>query len=299
MAKKRMRYQWWQEVPRNVTRREYGRLQLLNFAATGLGALAALMAFAGISGLTLRTSQQLAEVDAMTIEEAVAYDGDRIELIQLQGYLVTDNPLVMPDDAEQNVIRGRVKLVARAGSESDTPESDPVHRETLFEWEQTAASVFLSDGDRQIPLAFDLASLPMEDDTGGFSPRTVRDGESSRNSRPEAVEYADKIYPLSSEKWGEIYSVFTDFERETLPHGQSAVVVASLETSPNGNQLIDPLGNRLQVLMGTEDEIRQQGEQTRTIFLLLPIPLAIASFMLWRSARQLRQEFVGRSNHPE
>ncbi len=51
-------------------------------------------------------------------------------------------------------------------------------------------------------------------------------------------------------------SVFKDFERETLPYGQSVVVVASLETTTGGNRLINPLGNRLQVLMGTEETIR-------------------------------------------
>ncbi|EKV02151.1 hypothetical protein Lepto7375DRAFT_4359 [Leptolyngbya sp. PCC 7375] len=297
MSRKRIRYQWFQDIPRNVTRREYEQYQLRNFAAIALGGMAVLMAIGGISGLTLQTSRELAEIDAMSVEDAVAYGGDRIELIQLEGYLVTDDPLVMPDDEAQKVIRGRVNLVARADTDSDTTDPETlVRRETLFEWEETAASVLLSDGDRRIPLAFDLAVLPMEDDSFGFSPRTVREGESSRVSRPVAIEYGDEVYPLPLEQWGEVDSVFKDFERETLPYGQSVVVVASLETTADGNRLIDPLGNRLQVLMGTGEEIRQEGQQARVMFLLLPIPLGFASFRLGKSARQLRQKFVERSN---
>ncbi|MFG6104403.1 hypothetical protein D0962_34270 [Leptolyngbyaceae cyanobacterium CCMR0082] len=297
MSRKRIRYQWFQDIPRNVTRREYEQYQLRNFATIALGGMAALMAIGGISGLTLQTSRKLAEIEAMSVEDAVAYGGDRIELIQLEGYLVTDDPLVMPDDEAQKVIRGRVNLVARADTDSDTTDPEAlVRRETLFEWEETAASVLLSDGDHRIPLAFDLAVLPMEDDSFGFSPRTVREGESSRVSRPVAIEYGDEVYPLPLEQWGEVDSVFKDFERETLPYGQSVVVVASLETTVDGNRLIDPLGNRLQVLMGTGEEIRREGQQARVMFLLLPIPLGFASFRLGKSARQLRQGFIERSN---
>ncbi|MDV3350668.1 hypothetical protein QGP82_18310 [Leptothoe sp. LEGE 181152] len=297
MSRKWIRYQWFQDIPRNVTRREYEQYQLRNFATIALGGMAALMAIGGISGLTLQTSRKLAEIEAMSVEDAVAYGGDRIELIQLEGYLVTDDPLVMPDDEAQKVIRGRVNLVARADTDSDTTDPEAlVRRETLFEWEETAASVLLSDGDHRIPLAFDLAVLPMEDDSFGFSPRKVREGESSRVSRPVAIEYGDEVYPLPLEQWGEVDSVFKDFERETLPYGQSVVVVASLETTVDGNRLIDPLGNRLQVLMGTGEEIRREGQQARVMFLLLPIPLGFASFRLGKSARQLRQGFIERSN---
>ena len=167
---------------------------------------------------------------------------------------------------------------------------------TLFEWEDAADPVFLSDGDRRIPLAFDLAVLPMEKDLGDLSPRTIREGESARISRPIAVEYNDQLYPLPLERWGEIDSVYTDFERQVLPHGQSVVVVAGLERTTQGNQLIDPLGNRLKVLIGTEAEIRRQGQQLRSLFLILVIPLGFGSYIVGRSAQRLRQEFIERSN---
>ena len=296
MGRKRMRYQWYQDVPRNVTRQEYQGLQFRNFCAGGLGLSAAMMVVSSVFGLTLQTSRDLAEIENMSIADAISYAGDRIDLIQLEGYLVADNPPTMPDNDAQKVIRGRVKLSARTGADAGADGAESVQKEMLFEWEEAADPVFLSDGDRRIPLAFDLAVLPMEADEGDLSPRTIYQGASARISRPVAVEYGDQHYPLPLDTWGDIDSVFTDLDRQVLPQGQSVVVVAGLEATAQGVQLIDPLGDRLQVLMGTEAEIRQQGEQLRVLFLILAIPLGFASFLVGRSALRLRQEFVERSN---
>ncbi|MDJ0707547.1 MAG: hypothetical protein QNJ46_30090 [Leptolyngbyaceae cyanobacterium MO_188.B28] len=296
MGQKRMRYQWFQDVPRNVTRREYGQLQFRNFCAVGLGLGAAMMLISSVFGLTLQTSRTLAEIDDMSIKAAIAHEGDRIDLVQLEGYLVADNPPTMPDNDAQKVIRGQVKLSARTGENSGADGAESIQKETLFEWEESADTVFLSDGDRRILLAFDLAVLPMESDLGDLSPRTIRQGESARTRRPVAVEYGDEHYPLPLDRWGDIDSVFTDFERQVLPHGQSVVVTAGLETTAQGVQLIDPLGDRLQVLIGAEADIRQQGERLRVMFLILAFPFGFASFLVGRSALRLRQEFVERSN---
>ena len=291
-----MRYQWFQDIPRNVTRREYEAYRLRQFGTIAFGGMAAMMLFASLSGLTLKTSRDLAKIDKMSIEDAIAHQGKRIDAVQLGGFLVADNPPTMPDDPAQKVIRGRVKLVARADTNSGNTDTEQPRRETLLDWEETADPVFLSDGERRIPLAFDLAVLPMDDDSWDFSTDTIREGDSARTRRPVAIEYGEQIYNLPLETWGEVDTVFTDLERETLPYGQSVVVVAGLETTSDGNQLIDPLGNRLQVLMGTEEEILQEGQQTRVMFFLLPIPLGVGSFLLGKSAHRLRQEFVERSN---
>jgi hypothetical protein len=87
-----------------------------------------------------------------------------------------------------------------------------------------------------------------------------------------------------------------DVERAVLSQGASAVVVAGLEVTPDGNQLVDPLGDRLQVNLGTEAEIREQGQRTRVMFFILAIPAGIASFFLGRSALAMRREFVWMSN---
>jgi hypothetical protein len=291
----RVRYQWFRDIPRNITYREYEQFQFRSFGAVSLGLTAAVMAIVSITGQTLQPAEKLSQIESLSIAEAISSEGDRPGPVKLEGYLVTDNPPTMPDDAARRVIRGRLRIIARGPSEAgDSPE--PL-RETLFTWEETASQVFLSDGDRRIPLAFDLAVLPMREETAGNpSPRLLREGRSSRTSRPVAVEYGEQVFPLSPEVWGQASSVFTDLERQVLPHGQSVVIVAKLASTPEGNQLVDPLGDRLQVSLGTEDEIRQQGKRMRRWFIFLAIPLGLASFMVGRSAYGMWQEFVERSN---
>jgi hypothetical protein len=296
MARKRMRYQWFQDVPRNVTRREYQRLQFLNFCSIGLGVTATMMAVASLSGLTLKTSRTLDQIDAMTIEAATTYNGDPIDLVQLEGYVVADNPPTMPDNQAQQVIRGKLALSARPEATTGNADQQSPQSAILFAWETATEPVSLSDGTHRIPLGFDLAMLPMEDDLGDASPRILYEGESARTSRPVAIEYGDQIYPLPLDSWGEVDSVFTDIERQVLTQGQSVVVVAGLNTTPQGNQLVDPLGNRLQILIGTEAGIRRQGQQLRVLFLILAFPLGFASFMVGKSAHQLNQAFIERSN---
>lgn len=307
MGRKRVRYQWLRDIPRNVTFREYERFELRSFQAVSLGLTAAAMAIVSVLGLTLRPEQELTEFDAMSIAAAIEAGSDRPDPVKLEGYLVTDNPPAMPDDAARRVVRGRLQIAARGAAESgaggseeeglEEENSEAPLRETLFLWEETAAPVFLSDGDRRIPLAFDLAILPMADeDASQSSPRVVRQGSSARTSRPVAIEYGDQVFPLDREVWGDAESVYIDLERQVLPQGQAVVVIAKVEATPQGNQLADPLGDRLQVVLGTEDEFRQQGQQLRLWFGLLSIPLGLASFMVGRSAYGLWQEFIERSH---
>jgi hypothetical protein len=52
----------------------------------------------------------------------------------------------------------------------------------------------------------------------------------------------------------------------------------------------------LQISLGTEAEIREQGQQARVMFFILAIPAGIASWFLARSALAMRREFVELSN---
>jgi hypothetical protein len=297
MSQKRMRFQWFQDVPRNVTRREYQRFRWLSFCSVGLGSVAVMMAIAAITGLTLKPARDLEGIPALAVEEALAFQGDRLDLVKLVGVLVAEDPLTMPDDPARQVIRGQITLVARADDDTDTTADELPLQTTLLDWEAAAQSVFLSDGERQIPLTFNVATLPLRaEDPPEEEPEVIRQGESARTNRPVAIAYADEVYPLPLETWGPVDSVFMDFERRLLPQGQSVVVVAGLVATPQGNQLVDPLGDRLQVRLGTEAEIRQQGEQMRLVFGVLAIPAGIASFFIGRSAHRLRQEFIERSH---
>jgi hypothetical protein len=201
----RMRYNWLVDRPRNVPRRDYERYQLMTFGAVGLGFLSIALLVGSISGLTLWTSRELADLDGMTVEEALAYDGDSQDLVKIEGFLLADDPVTMPDDDGQQVVRGQVEVIAKqpgrsedaadedsdaetadqTAANSDTPDSAAVPRQvTLLEWEGTAESVFLSDGDRQIPLAFDLATLPLAEDSGDVEPEYVREGDTSERVAP-------------------------------------------------------------------------------------------------------------------
>ena len=313
----RMRYNWLVDRPRNVPRRDYERYQLMTFGAVGLGFLSIALLVGSISGLTLLASRELADIDGMTVEEALAYDGDSQDLVKIEGFLLADEPVTMPDDDGQQVVQGQLQVVARqpgrsddeADESSDTETSDETAATpdtsdsaavppdiTLLEWEDTAEAVFLSDGDRQIPLAFDPAILPLAEDLGDIEPEYVREGDSSRTSRTVALQYGDERLPLPQAYIDQGETVIVDVERMVLSQGASAVVVAGLEVTPEGNQLVDPLGDRLQVSLCTEAEIREQGQRTRVMFFILAIPAGVASFFLGRSALAMRRDFVWMSN---
>ncbi|NJN72515.1 MAG: hypothetical protein HC799_06695 [Limnothrix sp. RL_2_0] len=196
----------------------------------------------------------------------------------------------MPDDPAQKVIRGEVELSAR----NDATKDDMTIEEVLLSWSADANPVFLSDGEERIPFAIDIAQFPFPEAEPDFQakPKVKYTDGSSRISKPRAIAYADQEFPLDRAKWGESNSAFTDVKRKVLPHGQSVVVVAGLRD----RQIIDPLGNRLKIELGTESEIRENAQRMRFILSFIWFPLAIACYFLARSAQTLNQEFIRRSN---
>lgn len=291
MSQKRMRYRILDDMPRNVSRRAYTQYQLWLIGAALAGFVSLGLLFAVLTNLTARPAQQLAQFAAMSISEAAQYSGDGVAVAKLEGFLVADDAPAMPDDAARRVIRGSLTLSARSGSES---EGDTV-RETLLDWEERAERVFLSDGEARIPLAFDLAILPLPIESSDQQPEIQRTG-SARLSQPVAVEYGGMTLPLSPSLWENEDSAFVDVVRRVLPHGESVVVVAGVESTPDGSQLVDPLGDRLQVVVGTEEEIRARGDQLRRLYSMLIVPLGIASLVMGGIARRMRRRFVELSN---
>jgi len=296
MSKQRMRYQWFQDVPRNVTRREYQRLQFSYMAALGFGVAAMMLVVAVVTGMTLQTSRELEDTEELTLEEALAYEGDRLDLVKVEGFVVADDPPTMPDDETRQIIRGELTITARPPSDSGTDDNPP-QEVVLYDWVAAAEPVFLAESEQsRLPLAFDLSVLPMQSEPGPIEAETVQVGQSARTNRPVAVQFGEETFPLPLETWGEIDSVLTDMSRQVLPYGESVVVIAALESTPNGPQLVDPLGDRLQVHIGTEEDIRASGQRLRIVFGLLAIAFGTASFFIARSALQVRQEFIQRSN---
>jgi hypothetical protein len=286
----RMRYHWFTGRPRHVSRRDYNRYSLRVFGAVATGSTALMMAIAAVSGLTLQTSRQLAGVEAMTIAEAMAYSGDATVPHKLEGFLVADIPLTMPDEPALKVIRGEVILVLEGEL-----NPDEIERETLYSWQEEASPVYLTDGQNQLPLAFDLAVLPLQSDTQADADFNY--GGEGRNSYPVEVDYGGQIFPINPEKWGAADSLSTEVTRRFLPQGQTAVIVAGLETTPEGPQLVDPLGNRLRVELGSEAEIQHTGQRLRLLFGVLCFPLGIGSFLLAKSARNLYLDFLFKSHN--
>ncbi|RZM75360.1 hypothetical protein [Leptolyngbya iicbica] len=296
MSKQRMRYQWFQDVPRNVTRREYQQLQFSYMAALGFGIAAMMLFVAVVTGMTLQTSRELEDTEELTLAEALDYEGDRLDLVKVEGFVVADDPPTMPDDETREIIRGELTITARPPADSGT-EDNPPQEVVLYDWAAAAEPVYLAESEqRRLPLAFDLSVLPMQAEPGPIEAETVRVGDSARTNRPVAVQFGDETLPLPLEAWGEIDTVSTDLSRQVLPYGESVVVIAALESTPNGPQLVDPLGDRLQVHIGTEADIRASGQRLRIVFGLLAIAFSVASFFIARSALQVRQEFIHRSN---
>ncbi|MBW4523299.1 MAG: hypothetical protein KME16_26980 [Scytolyngbya sp. HA4215-MV1] len=285
-----MRYSFWTGRPRNVSRREYNAYAAMAFGAVATGGLAFLLALSAAIGMPTWTAQSLARLESMSVQAAANYRGDRRDLVKLQGYLITDHPPRMPDQASLRVIRGKLNVQIKETQTSQAPL-----RETLWQWEQSAQPIDLSDGKHQVRLGFDFAALPLPEAPPETLPQIHRDGV-GRFAKPIEVEYGGRHFPLDPNKWGKASSVSTEVERQVLPYGQAVVIVAGLESTPKGSQLVDPLGDRLQVLVGTEAEIRQNGERTRILFGGLSVPMALASAVLGRSARRRYQRLVEISN---
>ena len=292
------RYNIWTDRPRNVTHREYQRFQFLT-----MGLIATLFFGLG-SGASfvmrvLDFLQPKEPVPVLTVDEAAGYGQDvaesqRMELVQLEGYLVADAPEAMPDEPDLKVLRGRLLLEVEAG------EGEAVIKETFLDWEYQAEEVFLSDGQVRVAIAFPLEQLPMKKDLSPM-PRLKRVGE-IRNSKPAAIEYGDETYPLSEAMKAAAYEVTTgdgisaEATRAYLADGAAVVVQAGLEGTPEGGRLVDPLGERLSVELGTTKSIKE-GNAKATIFsVLFAIGMMVLAFELQKKRAKLWQEFVARSN---
>ncbi len=285
----RMRYSW-RDIPRNVTRREYDQYQLRFFGAVGSGFFAFGCLLMAVTGATLKTSNELADIPEMTVAEAASATTDQ-DLVKVSGYLVGDNAPAMPDDPALKVLRGNVKLTVR----DESLEEDVTVEATVLEWSDAVEQISLTDNnDGEIPIALDLEQFPMSDVEPEFDarPKVKKSDTESGDRQPSHVEYGGEVFELDPIKWRNAEHAFTDLERQILPYGQSVVIVASLQDQ----QLIDPLGDRLRIEYGTETEIRNAGKRMRWVFSVMWLPFAGASYFLGSQAMKLRREFAIRSN---
>ncbi len=293
------RYSWWTDRPRNVTHKEYQQYQFLMMG------LFATVFFGMASGASfvmrvLDFLQPKEPVPGMTVQEAASYGQDgaaqRMDIVQLEGYLVADASESMPDEPELKVLRGRLLLEAEVG------EGEALVKETFLDWEYQAEEVFLSDGSARVAIAFPLEQLPMKKD---FSAKAwVTGGESgsarTQTSKPVMIEYGEDTFAPSEAMKAAAYeaghSILAEATREYLADGAAVVVQAALEGTPEGGRLVDPLGERLSVELGTAKEIKA-GNVKATIFsFLFAIGMMVLAFELEKKRSKVWQEFVARSN---
>lgn len=135
--KRRMRWSWWKDAPRNVSENEYAKFEFLVLGAIASGGLAVISLVMGLTGQALKTSQELAQVESLSVQAASEATTNR-DLIKLEGYLVADNPPTLPDDPALQVIQGKIALTARNGPSA----AEDTIQKVLFTWEAAVEQVF-------------------------------------------------------------------------------------------------------------------------------------------------------------
>lgn len=293
------RYNFWDiERPRNVSRREYQHYQLLimgTIATTFFSIGGAALAITGASNRLQGTEN----LPLMSIAQAAQYGagkpvGTRSDAVKMQGFLQAAQPVRLPDAPDQPMLRGRIVLKAESGVR------DELMSETLLEWEDAASEVFFTDGTTRLPIGFDIANVPLQADRRA-RPRVRYAGESSRTSKPVAIEYAEQIYPLSDQlkeaaATSSQRQVSAKLNREFATDGMAVLLIAALETTPEGVQIVDPLGDRLKILPGTAQSIAENDVKSRVFMGAFGVVMGVAAYMLKKAQAAKWQEFVIRSN---
>lgn len=288
----RMQFQWWRHVPRNVSRREYDHFQLVVFGSVISGVFAVGSLWMAIAGVSLKTANELADIPAISVAQAAATQTN-YDLVKISGYLigVGNEAIAMPDDKSQQVLRGNLKLMVQDNS----IDENVTVAETFWEWSDEVEQIAITDNREStvvIDLGLDQFPLPTAEPEFSERPHIQKTSIDTGDRHPVAVEYGGQTFELDAVKWRRADSAYAKLERQILPYGQSAVIVAGLKD----NQLVDPLGDRLRIELGTEEEIRRNGQQSRWLMSILWLPLGGLSYFLGKKAIAQRQEFVARSN---
>lgn len=283
----RIKYAWTGR-PKNVSRREYEHYSLLNFGAIACGGFSFICFIAVVMGLPHRNSERLAAIPSLSVSEALEYKGDRSDAFKLQGRLIADPPLVMPDDTNLNVIAGNVNIQAK-----DLDENlEPV---TLWQWQEESPQIFLDQGSDRIPFNLDLSILPLE--TDNFVDRElIYAGESIRTQRVIAVEYNDQRYPLPANYLELNDNPSIKVNRQYFINGQTILLIAGVENTGAGARLVPPLGQKASLWIGTEESIQASGFAAIPMLIAFGIGGAIASYFLYGKYRRAKAEIIAKSN---
>lgn len=291
MAK--IRYSWWSGRPKNISRQENDRYNLLKFSLGLSGGIGLLCSYNLFFGGLDSVPNTLEQTEEYSLAKALDYQGDRTEAYKFQGRLVTETPVAMPDDAALEVIAGQLKVVVNDHDDILEPLS-------LIDWEHTAPKVFLEKDNVRIPVNLDLAVFSREKDiifdkdiiyeTGGSIRGSVRD------SKSIAVEYEGERYDLPPEYSQLKYSSDIEITREYLIQGQKFVILAGLQNTEKGPAIVPPLGEKAQAFKGYEEEINDNVDATRPWLIFWIIGCGAACYFLGQQYAEARQEIIRQSN---
>ena len=279
----------WTGRPKNVSRQTYERFSLIQFVTVASGGLAAICFISAFMSLIGLGHDPFKNLESLSVSDALEYEGDRAAF-KLSGRLIADPPMVMPDDANLNVLVGEVRLTVQ---DRDN-ELEPV---TLLDWEAQADPIFLEQGSDRIPFQLDGSILPLEADR--FADRDlIYQGDNARTRTLVAVDYNNQRYPLPPAYLQLSETPSVKVTRQYFIQGQNVVVVAGIENKGDGPKLVPPLGQKAQLWVGTEDEIATRRITTIPLLMLVGTIGAVSCFFLAQKYLQMRQEIIAKSNAP-
>lgn len=289
----KMRRSFWTDRPRHVSKQEYNRYSFMVFGTVVTGGLGAMFLIGSVLGITTWQADKLTKLPEKSISEVLNYRGDPTPPFKISGFLWASDPIVMPDDPELKVLKGELQVSAEFSG------SEVVADEVLYEWQDQVDSVVLSADNtlqastQTILVNSDLAQLPVERDFNARA-QLQYDGP-SRTARPIAIEYQDQTFPLAD--LPATRSVKPRVLRQYIPNGAKVTLIASVGSGPV-SQLVAPHGQKLQILRGSEAEIRKTGASQRLMFGLISFVLLGSSYFLGNMTARIRHSFVVRSNQP-
>ena len=288
----KMRRSFWTDCPRYVSRQEYNHYSTMLFGTVASGGVGAMLLISSVLGMTTWQANELADLPEMSIVEAINHQGGRTSPVKIPGYLLAPNPVSMPDEPSLKVLKGELTVSVKQRKQGASTS------DVLYEWQDQVKAVVLATDStlksqtQHVPLDADLSQLPLHIDRHARARLTYES--SSRTAKPIAVEYKDQTFPLSDPPPNR--SVSPKVIRQYVPNGEPVTVIASVESGPGGGKIVAPPGLELQILKGSETDIRKTGATMRLMLGLTSFMLLGGSFYLGQKTARLRHSFVIRSN---
>ena len=302
-----MRYNRFTDRPRNVGLLEYRRY--LN--QLGLCCVLLLIAFALLAASLLRwfdaRTWRVFTTPPLTVSQALIADIEPGKTVSVTGFLTTDAPVFMPGD-DAPLISGRLELIAYARvSPRSTKPSTEVE---LLSWQDTAHTVFLSDGIKRLTLALPANLMPHRKRPGVPRVKVAKVEEAVRaaggaqtnkgetQSQPEVhMNFGGLSLPVPMVSFPESlpHHIRGRAQREELVSDTQVTVFAALDDLSGIRSLVAPAAERAQITRGAPSERRQGLLVSSVVMPLFALGLGFGAMRALRRARTMREMFRVRS----